>query len=82
MQDDFDYYWGCIYMTEQSDLSIFKHCKLEYSGSIGIMVGNYAKGVLTFDNGNGIINNNTIANNSSAVIFRYVTKEIEINKEI
>lgn len=78
MQDDFDYYWGCLYMSELSELSIFKYCKLEYSGSIGLLGGNYAKGVLTFDNGYGVINNNTIANNSSAVKFRNSTKEIEI----
>lgn len=78
MQDDFDYYWGCLYMSELSELSIFKYCKLEYSGSIGLLGGNYAKGVLTFDNGYGVINNNTIANNSSAIKFRNSTKEIEI----
>jgi len=78
MQDDPDYYWGCIYMTEQSELNIFKHCILEYSGSIGIYVSRIAKGVLSIYNGKGIINNNDISNNSAGIILRYVTREMEI----
>ena len=78
LQDNFDHYWGCIYMTEQSDLSIYKHCRLEYSGSIGIYVSRIAKGVLSIYNGKCIIYNNDISNNSAGVILRYITREMEI----
>lgn len=67
-QDDFNYYWGCIYVTESSEMPIFKHCILEYSGGTGIAVGNIADGAITIYNGTGLINHCTIRNNRQALL--------------
>ncbi len=79
IQNDFDYYWGCIYITEQSEMSIFKHCKFEYSAGIGIAVGNIAKGAVSIYNGKGFINNCLFNNNGNGLVTRgNLVKTLEI----
>ena len=39
-QDDPNYYWGCIYITESSEMPVFKHCIFEYTAGMGIVVSN------------------------------------------
>ncbi len=78
MQDDFDYYWGCIYITSEADLSVFEHCRLEYSAGMGILVGRIARGVLSVRNGKLRVNNSTLANNASCVYVRPITEAVEV----
>ncbi|MCK4652914.1 MAG: hypothetical protein KAU01_00540, partial [Candidatus Cloacimonetes bacterium] len=78
MEDDFDHYWGCIYIPEEADMCRFKHCRLEFSGSSGIWVGRIAKGAITLYNGLGIFENNTFWNNVSGLLIYYHCKTIEV----
>ncbi|MBL7148612.1 MAG: T9SS type A sorting domain-containing protein [Candidatus Cloacimonetes bacterium] len=71
MQDDPDYCWGTIYITEQADISRFEHCKFEYTAGIGIAVGNIAYGAISIYNGSGIIKKCSFVNNTSSIITRY-----------
>ncbi len=66
-QNDFNYYWGCIYITENSEMPIFTHCIVEYSGGTGIAVGNIANAAISIRNGLGIIKHCSIINNSQAI---------------
>ncbi|MDO9578578.1 MAG: T9SS type A sorting domain-containing protein [Candidatus Cloacimonadales bacterium] len=76
LQDDPDFYWGTIYITEQADISRFKQCKFEFTAGIGLAVGNIAYGAISIYNGSGIINNCLIINNTSSII----TRVNDINK--
>ncbi len=49
-QDDNDYFWGTIYITDDAGKSIFKYCTLENAGGLGIYVGLIAYGMITFMN--------------------------------
>ncbi|MCK4694565.1 MAG: carboxypeptidase regulatory-like domain-containing protein, partial [Candidatus Cloacimonetes bacterium] len=84
MQDDFDYYWGCIYIPENGNntlenMSVFKYCKFEYSGSFGIMVGNVARGAITIRSGYGYIKECTFINNAQALSAYYIIYSMEIS---
>ncbi|MCK4695829.1 MAG: carboxypeptidase regulatory-like domain-containing protein, partial [Candidatus Cloacimonetes bacterium] len=50
LQDDNDYFWGTIYITDYAEKSIFKNCKIEYSCGIGIYVGLIAWGAIYYMN--------------------------------
>jgi hypothetical protein len=78
MQDDPDYYWGTIYVTEQADMCVFYHCKFEYSCEIGIAIGNIAYGAISFYNGLMISENNMFVNNASGIIGSLGTKRVSI----
>jgi len=82
MQDDPDFYWGTIYITEQADMSRFKFCEFEYSVGIGIAVGNIAYGAISFYNGLIISENNVFLNNASGIIGSLGTKRISIINNI
>ena len=71
MQDDPDYCWGTIYITEQADISSFEHCKFEFTAGIGIALGNLAYGAVSIYNGSGIIKKCLFVNNTSIIITRY-----------
>lgn len=85
MQNDFDYYWGCIYISADGantleNMSFFKYCKMEYSGSIGIMGGSFARGAITIRTGYGLIQNCLFINNAQALSAGYtLTQSIEIS---
>ncbi|MDP8204808.1 MAG: T9SS type A sorting domain-containing protein [Candidatus Tenebribacter mawsonii] len=81
MQNVFDYYWGCLYITEQSEMPIFKYCKFEYSAGIGIAVSNNALGAVSIRNGKGLLNNCTFINNGVGISAYYnLTRMIEVSK--
>jgi len=83
LQDNQDYCWGTIYITEQADLSRFKHCKLEYTAGIGIYINRLALGAISIYNGSGIIKNCSIINNTSSIITRYNDiNSLEISENI
>jgi hypothetical protein len=50
LQDDNDYFWGTIFITDDAGKSIFKYCTLENAGGLGIYVGLIAYGMITFMN--------------------------------
>jgi hypothetical protein len=77
MQDDPDFCWGTIYITEDAELCRFKYCKIENSCVIGIAISYISKG-LAFFNGRGIIRNCDFINNSVGVSSSSFLKEIEI----
>nr|HPR18319.1 hypothetical protein [Candidatus Cloacimonadota bacterium] len=77
-QDDYNYYWGCIYIPGD-EMPVFKHCVMEYSGGMGIAVGNIANAAITIYNGSGIINNCTLRNNRQAFQASHVyTRDLEV----
>ena len=84
LQNDFDFYWGCIYIPEGGvnnleNMSILKHCKFEYSAGIGIVVGYVARGAVSTRTGYGYINNCTFYNNGKAISSVTRTKGIEVS---
>jgi hypothetical protein len=49
MQDDPDFCWGTIYITEDAELCRFKYCKIENSCVIGIAISYISKGLAFFN---------------------------------
>ncbi|MBL7148613.1 MAG: T9SS type A sorting domain-containing protein [Candidatus Cloacimonetes bacterium] len=83
MQDDPDYYWGTIYITEQAEICNFKHCEIEYSVGIGIVIGDIAKGAISIYNGKGLIRNCLFNNNGIGLVTRgSLVKSLEISGSI
>ncbi len=83
MQDDPDFYWGNIYITEQAEMCRFKCCKIEYSVGIGISVGDVAKGAISIYNGEGLIINCLFNNNGTGLVTRgSLVKSLEISGSI
>ncbi|MCK4311623.1 MAG: hypothetical protein KAW88_02690, partial [Candidatus Cloacimonetes bacterium] len=83
MQDDPDYYWGTVYITEQAEMCRFEHCKIEYSVGIGIAVGDIAKGAISIYNGKGLIRNCLFNNNGNGLVTRgSLVKSLEISGSI
>ncbi|MEA2096520.1 MAG: FlgD immunoglobulin-like domain containing protein [Candidatus Cloacimonadota bacterium] len=80
MQNDPDYYWGCIYFTEQSEMPIFQYCEFKYSAGIGIAVSNTARGAISIRNGTGLIKYCTFNNNGKCISAYFnLTQNIEIS---
>jgi len=77
MQNDPDFCWGTIRITEDAELCRFKYCKIEHSCLIGIMISYISKG-LDFFNGNGSVRNCTFLNNAVGINSNSYTKELEI----
>jgi hypothetical protein len=77
-QDDFNYYWGCIYIPGD-EMPVFKHCIVEYSGGTGIAVGNIARAAITIHNGMGIIKKCVFRNNGMDFCATHIyTRKIEV----
>ncbi|HPR18745.1 MAG TPA: choice-of-anchor Q domain-containing protein, partial [Candidatus Cloacimonadota bacterium] len=80
LQDYPDYYWGCIYITEFSEMPVFNHCIFEYSGGMGIVLNNIAQGAISIRNGKGLVRNCTFRNNAQGFCAYYnLTQEIEVS---
>jgi len=77
MQDDPDFCWGTIRITEDAELCRLKYCKIEHSCLIGIIISYISKG-LDFFNGNGSVRNCTFLNNAVGINSNSYTKELEI----
>ena len=77
MQNDPDFCWGTIRITEDAELCRFKYCKIEHSCLIGIMISYISKG-LDFFNGNGSVRNCTFLNNAVGINSNSYMKELEI----
>jgi len=76
LQDDINYNWGCIYMSENAELSIFKHCKVENANGIWIAVSFPTKG-FSFS-GKGIVSNCTFINNGISIYDTSNANKLEI----
>ena len=77
IQDDVNYNWGCIFITENAELSVFKHCKVENANGIGVSLGIVPKGI-SFRNGIGIVTHCTFVNNGVSISSESYDKELEI----
>ena len=77
MQNDINFNWGCIYITENAELSVFKYCIIENANAIGIAISNVSKGVC-FSNGRGIVNNCKFLNNAVSILSASYVKELVI----
>ena len=67
LQDDPDYCWGTIYITQEAELCRFTHCRFEYSAGIGLALSNIAKAAISMYNGKGIINDCLFLNNGASI---------------
>jgi hypothetical protein len=76
--DDYDYYWGVIYLTEDADFCSFSHCRFEYSCSMTITVGRIAKGAIASYNGQCRVNNCDFFTNVSNITVYTPCKTVEI----
>lgn len=61
------HHWGTIYITQNAELSIFKHCLIEYSAFIGFSIGEQIVGGLSIYNGLAKIENCTFIDNKNGV---------------
>ncbi|HPR17798.1 MAG TPA: hypothetical protein PLD62_06095, partial [Candidatus Cloacimonadota bacterium] len=78
LQDDFNYYWGCVYIPGDG-IPKFEHCIVEYSGGMGIAVGNVADAAISIYNDTGKINHCTFRNNCVGLYVVYtLTHPVEI----
>lgn len=83
LQDDNEYYWGCIYLSPQSEMSRFKHCNFEYSAGIGFAAGNVAEAAVSIYNGKGLIQYCKFLNNGGTIITRdSLVRNLEITHNI
>ena len=83
IQNDNNYYWGCIYLSPQSDMSRFQHCTFAYSAGIGLAVGNVAEAAVSIYNGECYINNCCFLNNAGIIITRdNLVKYLEITNNL
>ena len=77
IQDDINYNWGSIYMTENAGFSIFEHCIVRNAAGIWVAVSVPTKG-LCFENGKGIVRKCRFINNGASIYSISYTKELEI----
>ena len=77
LQDDPNYNWGTINITENAEHCIFKYCKIEHISAIGLALSNISKG-LSFYNGKGSIRNCTFLNHTVGISSNSSTEYIEI----
>ncbi|MDO9577754.1 MAG: T9SS type A sorting domain-containing protein [Candidatus Cloacimonadales bacterium] len=77
MQDDMNYNWGSMYITDDAELCVFKHCVFEHMGNIGLAVSNISEG-LDLCNGKGSIKNCKFLNCTIGINSDSYEKELEI----
>ena len=77
LQDDPNYNWGTIYITENAELCRFKHCIIEHTANIGLALSNISMG-LSFYNGTGSIRNCSFINNGVSLSSSSFSKNLEI----
>ena len=79
LQDNPDYCWGTIYITQEAELCRFTHCRFEYSAGIGLALSNLAEAAISIYNGKGIIHDCLFLNNGASVAtFHSYVKNVEI----
>ena len=67
LQNTEDYFWGCIFFSEQADLPVFKFVDIQYSAGIGIELGHTARGSLSLKNGKLSLSNCYFYNNAMSI---------------
>ena len=75
-QDSLYYHWGTIYLTEQSGLSVFKHCHIGYASKIIFDLMFHLTGAIYMRNGIAIIENCRFLDNIMSI--RCVVSSYEI----
>ncbi|MCF7794361.1 MAG: right-handed parallel beta-helix repeat-containing protein [Candidatus Cloacimonetes bacterium] len=71
-------HWGIIYLTEEAELSSFRHCVIEYSGFTGYSLMEQIYGGIAVYNGSVKIENCTFIDNRRGVNLRSETEQIII----
>ncbi|OQY26574.1 MAG: hypothetical protein B6244_13090 [Candidatus Cloacimonetes bacterium 4572_55] len=66
-QDSLYYHWGTIYLSEQSGLSVFKHCLIEYSALIFTSTVDPQGAIYSHNNGGTITENCHFIDNMYAI---------------
>jgi len=56
LQENLNYNWGSISVSENADLCVFKYCIFEHMGNTGLAASNISEGI-DFYNGKGIVRN-------------------------
>jgi hypothetical protein len=77
LQDDPNYNWGTIYITEDAEFSKFQFCKIEHVANIGLALSYISQG-LSFFNGNGSVRNCSFYNYTIGVSSSSYSKNLEI----
>ena len=72
------YHWGTIYLTENADFSIFKHCWIEYSAFTGFSLFEQIYGGLSVYSGKAKIENCTFIDNKTAINISRFAEDIII----
>jgi hypothetical protein len=78
MQDEQYYHWGTVYLAEDSDLSIFKHCKFEYSAVTGFSLSEQIRAAIAIWNGIAIVEDCVFIDNDKAIHIKPNLIEISI----
>jgi len=80
MQNDPDFCWGTVYITEQAEMCYFEYCKFEYTAGIGLALSNIANAAVSIYNGEGIIKKCLFFNNGSCIVtYHNLVKNLEIS---
>ena len=78
LQDIPLYHWGTIYLTENADLSIFKHCRIEYSAFTGFSLFEQIYGGISVYNSKAKIENCTFIDNKTGLRISRFAEDIII----
>lgn len=75
--DEIYHYWGIFYVSEQAELSIFKHCRIEHSLSMRIGMTRY-QGAVNLRNGQAIIESCHFVDNAGGLTTR---NNLDVNQD-
>ncbi len=78
IQDEQYYHWGTIYLPEESEFSVFKHCTFKYSAVTGFNLTEQPRGAIAVWNGSSIIENCSFIDNHRAIHIQRSVDEIQI----
>ncbi len=78
IQDEQYYHWGTIYLPEEAEFSVFKHCTFKYSAVTGFDLAEQPRGAIAVWNGSAIIENCTFIDNHRAIHIQRSVDEIQI----
>ena len=78
IQDSLYYHWGIIYLRENADLCIFKHCAFEYSAYLLIVLGIIPNAAVNVHNEEAIIEHCDFVDNFSGIYAKFQTDKIAI----
>jgi hypothetical protein len=78
IQDSLYYHWGVIYLTEDADRCVFKHCEISYSARMMIYVGLLPVGAINIYNAETIIENCDFYDNFCGVFMQGFPQKVVV----